>query len=216
MGPHPSLMRCCLASGLELEILHRLSSDAVAMPLMVPWARIQRMRSFFLAWVIYKLRCQKEMLETELARMTQIVGKKKIDSIWNMTKDELIEVARNELGMTIVQATTETVVTLREKIRAYRKAVKDAGDPLNSLPPGLDKMHKADLLTEMETRQLPIANQMTRPAMIIAIRDNVEVRQLCLAEEAAAANKRKGGAPKTDKDGDWRVVDDEPKGKGKS
>ena len=78
----------------------------------------------------------------------------------------------------------------------------------------LEKMSKADLEKEMKTRQLPIGNPMSRPQMIIAIRDNVAVRQMCLSEETAA-NKRKGGAPKTDKDGDWRVIEEEPKGKGK-
>jgi len=182
------------------------------MPVLIPWVRIQRMKSFFLAWVIYKLRCQKEVLETELARMTTLAGKKS-DSIWSMPKDELIQVARKELGMTVVQATKETVVVLREKIRAYRQAIKDAGDPLTKLPPGLDKLSKELLLKEMAARQLPIADQMTRPAMIVAIRDDYAVRQM-VADEETAANKRKGGAPKTDQDGDWRVLDEEPVGKG--
>jgi len=96
-----------------------------------------------------------------------------------MKKDELIEVARRELGMGPSRAQSETVTTLREKIRARREMVKVSEDPLSTLPKGLDKMDKAHLEEQVRFRDLTaIPEKATRAQLIIAIRDDVENRNL--------------------------------------
>ena len=80
---------------------------------------------------------------------------KRDNSIWQMNKAGLVEVARQELGMTIAAAEKETVTTLREKIRANRKKETMNQDPLTVLPKGLEKMTWLELHEEMQKRSLP-------------------------------------------------------------
>jgi len=119
-----------------------------------------------------------EATQSEVARLS----KKKSDSIWTMKKDELIEVARMELGMSLAKAMSETTTVLRERIRANRDLLKDTVDPFDAIPKGLEKMSLAELTTEMNARSLTIAAKMTRPKMIVAIRDDVDARKFINSE----------------------------------
>ena len=60
-----------------------------------------------------------EAVRSELGRLKEKLGKQ-AESIWRMKKDELVEVARRELGLTQAQAQEETVLVLRERIRSHR------------------------------------------------------------------------------------------------
>ena len=95
-----------------------------------------------------------------------------------MHKEELVELARKELGMTVAAAQNETVTTLWEKIRTRRNMVKVTSDPLSSLPKGLDKLDKAHLEEQVRFRDLAVPEKATRAQLIIAIRDDVENRNL--------------------------------------
>ena len=130
------------------------------------------LRLIFQSWALTSTRASLEAASTELARL----GSKKKTSIWAMNKAELVEVARKELGLTVTQAEKETVLILRERIRATRSAAEVAGDPLTKLPKGLDKMLVADLKTELVIRGLPEPEQPTRARMIMLIRDDVVSR----------------------------------------
>jgi len=218
-----------------------------------------RLRTVFLAWVAYHGRTEIEMARTEIERLRQMLGKKS-DSIWQMSKDQLVEVARQELGMTLAQAEGSTVLILREKIRRQRVLLKESEDPLNSLPKGLERMKLSELIAEIDKRQLPLPsgagpNQATRAAMILAIRDDVDVR-LMVTRSGQAPQERpaqpsapgkghcteQGHQPTKVKltspckhcgekghwmkdcpalkaesgaDGDWNMLSEVPKGKGK-
>jgi len=102
-----------------------------------------------------------------------------------MTKVELVEMARTQLGMTLATANSKTVVVLRELLRASKAQTEEILDPLTKIPKGLDQMVKAALESEMEFRNLEVRDKMTRPQMILAIRDQVEERKL-LARSAAS------------------------------
>ena len=130
------------------------------------------LRLIFQSWALTSTRASLEAASTELARL----GSKKKTSIWAMNKAELVEVARKELGLTVTQAEKETVLILRERIRATRSATEVVGDPLTRLPKGLDKMLVADLKTELVIRGLPEPEHATRARMIMLIRDDVVSR----------------------------------------
>ena len=122
-----------------------------------------------------------EALRTEKVRLVTIIGKG-AESIWNMRKPELVEVARKELGMSVATANQKTVTVLRELIRAKRKDDQAAQDPMAQVPKGLEKMKKDDLIKEMEKRNLPLNHNPTRPQMIVMIKDNVNSHQLVARE----------------------------------
>ena len=145
------------------------------------------LRVVFLAWAVYNGRAQKEMARSEVQRLNTLVGRKK-DSIWEMTKAELVETARMELGVTLAQANKDTVIVLREKLRRNRELVKQGADPLNSAPKGLDRLKPEALKLELEKRGLPIPPKATKGAMILAIRDDLDLRAaLAQAPQAKAA-----------------------------
>ena len=75
----------------------------------------------------------------EVSRLQDKV-QKETDSVWRKTKPELIEVARQELGMTWATGEKETVATLREKIRTNRQGLQKVIDPLEVLPKGFGRM----------------------------------------------------------------------------
>ena len=135
----------------------------------------------FLAWRIQVLEMSNEALKTECSRLEKDATRR-LESIWTMRRVELEEVARRELGMTEGILKRETVVTLREKLRAARAAATDKEDPMMRVPPGLDRM-RADLLAE-ECKRRGLdpqdtsrkSNLKTRPQMIVMIRDDVTAR----------------------------------------
>jgi len=139
-----------------------------------------RLRTVFMAWVAWHARAEIEAARTEIERLRQMLGKKS-DSIWQMSKDQLVQIALQELGVTLAQAEGMTVLVLREKIRRQRILLKEQEDPLNSLPKGLERLKFSQLVAEIDKRGLPLPsgagpNQATRASMILAIRDDVDVR----------------------------------------
>ena len=91
-----------------------------------------------------------------------------------MKKADLVEVARSELGVSMVQAERETVITLRGRIRRNREIVTQAQDPMLVVPQGLERMKHAELLAEMQRRNLPIPEKVTRPTMILMTKEQVD------------------------------------------
>jgi len=134
-------------------------------------------QTYLMAWRMVVLRINLEAQTSEVARLKVRLGKK-ADSIWNMNKEALVEVARNELGMTQAQASQETLVILRERIRRIREFTKEVLDPLSQLPKGLGSMSLEDLKAEVIRRDLPMSpgRHPTRAALQIAIRDAVAFR----------------------------------------
>ena len=156
--------------------------------------------------------------EVERLKMKRETGS---ESIWHMKKEELVEVARRELGQTRAQAEKETVLTLRELVRRKRKDNQFQENPLNSLPKGLGAMKKEELMDEALKRNLPTENQ-TRAGLILLIRDDVESRAV-LNENAQSSTSsaamgatpmetayRPGASVPTqavqDADGNWIII----------
>ena len=81
-----------------------------------------------------------------------------------------------ELGVTVAQAEKMTVTVLREKIREQRQILKMAQDPMMQVPKGLERMLLEDLKIEAMNRDLPVEDEMTRPQLIVLIREDVEYR----------------------------------------
>ena len=155
-----------------------------------PWNNIF-MRMVFQAWAIVMVRTHREALRSENHRLGERLGKQK-DSIWTMTKDELVEIARRELDMSMQKAQQETVLTLRERIRQARVGKPKADDlhPLLKLPKGLERLSLQDLSQECDKRgiAMPIKDKKepTRAQLIILIRDDVERRQEATPAATAA------------------------------
>ena len=76
----------------------------------------------FQAWALVSTRHYREAVHTDYVRLKLKTGKK-AESLWDMKREELEELGYQELGMTRAQMQKETVVTLRERIRAQRKVV---------------------------------------------------------------------------------------------
>ena len=188
--------KCYLDGGLEHVTLHPPLRCLGAMPLAVTFLRV-----VFQAWELYVAKTYIKALETENQRLQALV-KKKTESIWNMKQADLVEVARSELGMSMAQAAKETTITLREKIRRNREIVKEVQDPMMVLPKGLQKMKHAELLLEMERRNLPIPEKATRPMMILMIREQVD-----FLSQTGATSQETSQATNGTTSEDWMTVD---------
>ena len=105
--------------------------------------------------VVLTIKC--EVSVCKVARLTDKLGKKN-SSIWNQTKEELVEITRRELGMTVTLASNETVLTLRELIRRNREMYKANADPLSKAPKGLGNMNKEALLEEGGPAEVIVAH----------------------------------------------------------
>ena len=132
----------------------------------------------FLSWAVTTLRTMRATLRSQMEKDTTK------RTIWNMTKQELIDVAVDELGISGPEASRETVTVLREKIRQRRRQVTETIDPRMMLPKGLEKMKHSELVHEALSRGLspevrdPKTGQqgfMTRAQIIILIRDAVDL-----------------------------------------
>ena len=82
--------------------------------------------------------------------------------------------ARERLVNSTLEATLEDAGW--QRLRGHRAVVNAVVDPLDKLLKGLSSMTHAQRLAEMETRQLPVPEHITHPAMILAIRDDVAMR----------------------------------------
>ena len=143
------------------------------------------LRLIVTAWANVLVRKELAASAAEVNRLAIRIGKK-INSIWDMNKEELVEVARKELGMNPGQAQAETVVTLRERIRRVRELTKlENLDPEAQLPKGLGAMKLADLVEEVNRRQLPLPDKPTRAQLQILIRDDVSFRASVLTTDQA-------------------------------
>ena len=105
---------------------------------MEPWARSLLVRLVFASWRMVKVLTLNQALIAENERLTKLAGP--IESIWRMRKEELIEIAIAELGVTRTQASKETVLVLRERIRRSRKESVAQSYPLQTVPVGLERM----------------------------------------------------------------------------
>ena len=130
-------------------------------------------RCLFQGWLLVTSRTQLAAAEGEITRLRERLGKVH-NSLWGMRKADLIEVAATELGIQRNRAAKMTVVELRERIRAGRVEIGPL-DPLFVNPPNLARMTKEQLQTDCERRGLP-TEDMTRGAMIVMIRDDVDFR----------------------------------------
>ena len=143
---------------------------------------------------------QTEVYRVEVNRL-QAKIQRETDSVWKKTKAELIEMARQELGMTWATAEKNTVATLREKIRTNRQGLEQVVDPLEVVPTGLGRMKLAELKIEIEKRGIPeTAHRGTRESMILVIREDVAARSTFYTTsqtptmESPSSNEG-GGAP---------------------
>ena len=97
-----------------------------------------------------------------------------------MTKPDLLEVARQELGVEFSEASKLTVAELRELLKSHRQADQQTAQetfPLAHLPKGFSRLTHAALVAECRTRGLNVAATMgkepTRAQLMMAIRDQV-------------------------------------------
>ena len=112
-------------------------------------------------------------------------------SIWRMKKEQLVEVAIEELSITRAQATKSNMDTLKQRIKQSRDMLKTHADPLACLPKGFSMMSYAELVREMTKRNLPMPEGMngphracTRGFMKVKIEDDVEQRVILLGRQA--------------------------------
>lgn len=179
-GPVPDLclIRQHLAQDLALVnwCLHvQVRRRRLPMPLVT---NKQRIRVAFQGWRWMTRAILTESLATEVARLQKLMGKQ-ATSIWTMKKEDLLEVARKELGYLPEYAEKFTVVVLKEKIRRNREQLSAlTEDPQAQKPKGLGKMTLQELMNEHQLRNLPAPSKATRAQIIEIIEEDVEARKL--------------------------------------
>ena len=131
------------------------------------------LRGLLLAWRLVIAQTHREAEEMENARLKAKINQK-ANSLWTMTKEELVSEARRCLHMTIPEAQSKTVLVLRELLKRDRDKQKIEIDPELQIPKGLDRMKKEELIAEMVSRELIVTNKMTRPQMVVEIRDHIQ------------------------------------------
>ncbi len=158
-----------------LSFSHLLS---LAMPfLLTRWLgpRKSVLKMLFQAWAMAMMRTAIEAQQIENVRLGEKLGKKK-NSLWSLNKQELMDKAMKDLGMTPAQMENETVTSLRERLRSQKEVMDMMEDPLAKPPKGLDSLTKAELQQELLLREIPEPVKCTRPKMIVLIRDDVARR----------------------------------------
>ena len=119
-----------------------------------------------------------------------------------MRKEELVQKVHEELRLTRTQAEAMTVLVLREKLRAHRAEITRMENPLCSIPKGLEKMSRDQLIQECVARDIQeeVLNdgtgKVTRLKMIVAIRADVEKRQQNPSGKSQKATSSTAPAPK--------------------
>ena len=172
-----------LPKPLKLTLVVAVFAVERALYLTLPLEAMAKIvRVVFEEWRTWTLKCRRSSLEWEVSALEKGRDRKEVDSLWKMRKAELEEVARRELGMTKSDLMDETVVSLRERIRAARSQFETDIDPLTTIPKGLDRMTVSQLVDACFERDLdPMAHDgkkeyKTRPQMIVLIRDDVKQR----------------------------------------
>ena len=169
------------------------------------WTRKLALRMVLMAWNLYTCQVIRETLKSRVQELAKY--EKEAQSLWKMCKADLVQVARQELGMTIAQAEAETVTTLREKIRRQREVLKADENPFQKVPKGLEKMPLAALMEEANLRQLAIPPKATRPALIVAIRDDVAQRSLLSTTTPTASTSNPNATgPNPMEDDEYQIV----------
>ena len=147
---------------------------------MEPWTRSLLVRLTFASWMMVAALTTNLALKAENDRLRAINPK---ESIWQMRKAELVEVAIAELGYTRMQAAEKTVLELRERLRVARKQHREEEDPMVKLPPRMERMTVDELVQECTKRSISVAplpgekgQRKTRVQMTMAIRDDVARR----------------------------------------
>ena len=150
------------------------------------------MKALMTAWRMIVQARALEAASKEALRLGKLVGNKG-NSIWLMNKEELVELAMEELGFSRRIAEKDTVTVLRERLRRNRDLMKEEADPMAAAPKGLEKMVHSDLVRECSKRGIsvePLPGQRgaiaTRPQMILKIREDVELRSMPSAGAATA------------------------------
>ena len=138
-------------------------------------------------WRLIAVQTSNQALLAENERL-QLINPK--ESIWQMRKAELVELAVTELMLSRTTAAKMTVEELRERLRISRKQAKEEEDPLNRLPVGLGKMTSSQLVVECNQRLISVAPlpgekgiTKTRAQMLLEIRNDVVRRQTPNTEE---------------------------------
>ena len=98
---------------------------------------------------------------------------KKTNAVWAMTRAEITEKARKDLGMTPAQLSKETVTSLRKRLRSQKAVTELLEDLLAKLPKGLDSMLKVELEQERLLRAITLPSPCAQPEMIVLIEDDV-------------------------------------------
>ena len=113
------------------------------------------MRSVFMEWSRYVYRVQVEGLQMEEARLSALIGDEKEKPLSRMTRAELTEVARKEMGFTQRHCDTiPTVPLLRRQIQIHRQMMSANEDPMLKLPK-FKNMKLAELKAHHAERGLP-------------------------------------------------------------
>ena len=144
----------------------------------------QLMKELFSAWRLTILLQMAHVLAEQLIIAQQKISDltKAPSSIWKMNKEQLVEYAFQEFACSRSLSEAMTVTVLREKLRQAKEQALAETDLNLILPKGLEKLHKDELQQEMMKRNLsfhdPNKNRpMTRPQMIVMIRDHVATCQ---------------------------------------
>ena len=111
-------------------------------------------------------------------------------SIWRMKKEQLVEVAIEELSLTRSEAKKSNLESLRQRIKQSRDMLKTTEDPLAVKPVGFGKMSREELVRQMEMRNLAMPQGMsghhracTRGFMKVAIEEDIAQRLILSGRE---------------------------------
>ena len=166
------------------------------------------------AWADYVRQVRVEGLEVEVARLRDKVGKQ-ADSIWNMSKTELSEVARMELGMTAAQCDHESGATLKFKIKSRRDMLKGKSDPHMKLPKGLGKMTLDELKVECMERDIPFDTKNARKGELESkIRDHV-VTMNTMQPSTTHSTRAATASTSMEEDQSWEFPQEAPRSRPK-
>ena len=124
------------------------------------------------------------------------------NSIWRMKKEQLVEVAIEELSLTRSEAKKSNIESLRQRIKQSRDMLKTTEDPLACFPKGFGKMSHPELVREMEKRNLPMPQGMnghhracTRGFMKVAIEEDIKQRLILSGREVPQTQADLRGTP---------------------
>jgi hypothetical protein len=116
-----------------------------------------------------------------------------------MSKAELQQEAREKLGFTEGELYGETVLSLRERLRRQKSAVEAVEDPFEKVPKGLERLLHSELLQECIARGLDPTGEngkpMTRPQMILLIREDVAERSAYSQSSRSSMSTRRTSVP---------------------